>query len=134
MDGEARLWKSVSNHTRQLMDEACLAMAGGPYLERVKTRSKYHVQVRLVNLIEKSNHQSRNGLCCVYGLPLAPEVRVLTFLGIPIDILGDGDGALKESLSLPGTFDARLNIDRRPCFEGELGGLGVGNGTSESAP
>ncbi len=49
-----------------------------------------------------------------------------TFLGSPI--LGS---VSVESLWGTTAFDMRLNMPRRPCLEGDAGGLGDGKGTSD---
>lgn len=42
-----------------------------------------------------------------------------------------GDGERRDSASSFGILEVRLNMPRRPCFDGELGGLGTGTGRSD---
>jgi hypothetical protein len=53
----------------------------------------------------------------------------LNFFGSPIGIMGDEERIMSSSMLL-GAFEIRLNIPRRLCFDGELGGLVFSGGTS----
>ena len=53
----------------------------------------------------------------------------LSFLGSPIGTMGDEERTISSS-TLLGGFEMRLNIPRRLCFDGELGGLMFSGDTS----